>query len=66
MTYICTHALILLYNKHITMTDIQWQISGFIMNSYNKLIHIFVLIVDLYLFRSPEGVIKLILIQMYP
>ena len=31
------------------------------MNSYNKLIHLLVLIADLYLFRSPIGVIKLTL-----
>ena len=32
------------------------------MNSYNKLIHILVLIADLYLFRTPVGVIELILV----
>ena len=47
------------------------------MNSYNKLIHILVLIVDLYLFRSRSysaytymevlvGTIELILVQRYP
>ena len=30
------------------------------MNSYNKLIHILVLIADLYVFESPVGVIELI------
>ena len=32
------------------------------MNSYKKLIHILVLIADLYLFRSPVGFTELILI----
>ena len=49
------------------------------MNSYNKLIHILVLIAELYLFRSPVGVTEaytftevpvdtteLILVQRYP
>ena len=65
MTYTFTHALILIYNKHITVTDIQQQISEFLMTSYYKLIHILVLIVDLYLFRSIVGVTGLILIQRY-
>ena len=36
------------------------------MNSYNKLIHTLVLIVDLYLFRSPVGVAEFILVRRYP
>ena len=36
------------------------------MNSYNKLIHILVLIADLYLFRYPIGVTDLILVRRYP
>ena len=35
------------------------------MNIYNKLIHILVLIADLYLFRSPVGVTELILVRRY-
>ena len=68
MTYTYTHALILIYNKHITVTDIR-----ICMNSYSKLIHILVLIADLYLSRFPEGVTevpvgttKLMLVQRYP
>ena len=34
------------------------------MNSYNKLIHILVLIADLYLFKSPVGVIEFILVPI--
>ena len=34
------------------------------MNSYNKLIHLLVLIVDSYLFRSPVGVTELILVHI--
>ena len=60
ITYTYTHALILFYSKHITVTDIR-----ICMNSYNKLIHILVLIVDLYLFRSTVGVTELIFIQRY-
>ena len=66
MTYTYTHALILIYSKHITITDIQYQISEFFMSSYNKLIHILVLVADLYLFRSPVGVTELILVRRYP
>ena len=66
MTYLYTHELILIYSKHITVTDIQQQILEFFMNSYNKLIHILVLIADLYLFRSPVGVTELILVQRNP
>ena len=65
MAYTYTHTLILIYSKHMTVTDIQWQISEFFMNSYNKLIHILILIVDLYLFRSPIGVTELILVRRY-
>ena len=65
MTYTYTHAL-LIYSKHITEKDIQKQISKLFMNSYNKLMHILVLIADLYLFRSPVGVIELILVRRYP
>ena len=36
------------------------------MNLYNKLIHILVLIANLYLFRSPIGVTELILVWRYP
>ena len=36
------------------------------MNLYNKLIHILVLIANLYLFRSPVGVTELILVWRYP
>ena len=43
-------------NNRYTETNI--RIS---MNSYNKLIHLLVLIADLYLFRSPVGVIELTL-----
>ena len=46
-----------IYSKQITVTDIR-----IFMNSYNKLIQIFVLITDLCLFRSPVEVTKLILI----
>ena len=66
ITYMYTHALILFHSKHITVTDIQEQISEFFMNSYNKLIHLFVLITDLYLFKSPVGVTELILVWRYP
>ena len=38
-------------NNRYTETDIR-----IFMNSYNELIHLLVLIVDLYLFRSPVGV----------
>ena len=45
------------YNSNrYTKTDIR-----IFMNSSNKLMHLLVLIVDLYLFRSPLGVIELIL-----
>ena len=47
MTYTYTHALILLYSKHIIVTDIQWQISEIFINLYKKLIHLLVLIADL-------------------
>ena len=57
MTYICTHALILIYSKHITVTDIR-----IFTNSYNKLIHLLVLIAKLYLFKFPVGYI-LVLIE---
>ena len=46
-----------IYSKQITITYIR-----IFMNSYNKLIHILVLITDLCLFRSLVGVTKLILI----
>ena len=36
------------------------------MISYNKLIHLHVLIGNLYLFRFPVGVKELILVQKYP
>ena len=52
MTYTYTHALILIYSKPKTLTDIQKQISELFMNSYNKFIYILVLIADLYLFIS--------------
>ena len=45
------------YSKQITVIDIR-----IFMNSYNKLIHILILITDLCLFRFPVGVTKLILI----
>ena len=63
MAYTYTHALILFYNKHISV-HIVADIIIFI-NSYNKLIHILVLIADLYLFRSLVGVTELILVQRY-
>ena len=66
MTYTYTLALILIYSKHIIVTDIQKQILEFFMNSYNKLIHILVLTVDLYLFRYPIGVIEVIFVRRYP
>ena len=53
-TYTYTHALILIYSKHITVTDIRICI-----NSYRKLINILVLIADLYLSRFPVGVTEL-------
>ena len=58
MTYTYTQALVLIYNKHITVTDIH----NFFMNSYNKLIHILVLIANLYLLRFPLGSTELILV----
>ena len=61
MTYTYIHALILFYSKHITVTNIR-----ICMNSYSKLIHILVLIADLYLSKFPLGVIELILIWRYP
>ena len=65
MTYTYTHALILIYSKHITVTDIQQQISEFFMNSYNKLIHIFVFIADLYLFKSHVEHIVVLVADLY-
>ena len=59
MTYTYTHALILIYSKHITVTDIR-----IFHKLYNKLIHILVLIADLYLFRSLVRVTELILVQI--
>ena len=55
MTYAYTHL------KHITITDIR-----IFMHSYNELIQLLMLIIDLCLFRSPIGVTELILIQKYP
>ena len=65
ISYTYTHALIRTYNKHnnnnrYTETDIT-----IFMNSYTKLIHILVLIADLYLFRSHVGVTELMLILRY-
>ena len=61
MTYTCINALIFYYRKHLTKIDVK-----IFMNLYNKLIHILVLIADLYLFRSSVGVTELILIRRYP
>ena len=64
MSYAYTHALIHIYSKHITVTDIQQQVSAFIMNSYNKLIHLLVLIADLYLFRFFVGNILVLIADL--
>ena len=58
MTCTCINALIFYYKKHLIITDIR-----IFMNSYNKLIRILILIVDLYLFKSPVGVTELILVE---
>ena len=59
MTYICTHVLILIYSKHIIVTDIR-----IFMNSYNKLIHLLVLIENLYLFKFPVGYILVLIANL--
>ena len=59
MTYICTHALILIYSKHITVTNIR-----IFMSSYNKLIRLLVLIANLYLFKFPIGYILVLIVDL--
>ena len=63
ITYTCTKThLQKAYNINIYIVA---DIIMF-MNSYSKLIHILVLIADLYLSRSLVGVMELILILRYP
>ena len=64
ITYTYTNALMRTYSKRnnrYAEADIR-----IFMNSYTKLIHILVLIADLYLFRSHVEVIELMLILRYP
>ena len=60
MTYTETHALLLIYKEHITVIDIR-IFHHFI----QQLIHIFVLIVNVFLFKSLTGHVLVLVSDVY-